>query len=419
MAACATTAVTDDLSRFNVFVRNDFDMPEFNDGFYNVIQARHRHGTTHTVIMSIEAWKVLEPLSLVPIPNCMHVVVSGKGVTSSLANGVCHVGTLTAALRACANFQGVDMAFVLGDVALEASTRFVDGIDYVYVQTQPSTATLQTSVVPWYEEDDVSFERLTTTAVPAIYRGRTRTSVPRTLAPWVIQQLQGELDQAQYARVLATVVRNGVFDSVKHAYVQAGIRLQFALTSDMGEQHVPVLQTVLCNDYERPKPRRASWPAFTDQHGVDWPSVAGMEDADVDFDGFDASGVFAAAKTLYDKTRLRVTSASSSSSCFASNLIDELGAKPYFCVSAGSMTVTAIVPAGNIDAVHVAAIAIAVHIEARRQRVVPCQLVLVYPTLAVPVWAESQCLRLISSNRAAIRVDHDMAFIDDVAATLY
>lgn len=371
------TCDTDDLSRFNVYVRREFDMPEFDDVFYRDVQARHRHGTMHAIVMSVDAWRELEPLSLVPIPNCTNIVVTEKGVPATSANGVCHVGTLASALRACASFQSVDMVFVLGDLTLEASTHFADGIDYVYVQTPSVPLTLPTaSGQPWYCDGE-TFESLS----PTLYAGRTRHATVRTLTPWVIQQLDGEPDQAQYNRVLATVIRNGVFDCSACTYTQAGIRLHFALTSTAGRRHIPVLHT----------------------------------DMDTDT-GVDAEFV---ARNLYDDCIRRLVPGVPPARVTDVFLKEELGVTPFFCVTAGVMACTVIVHSGSIDAVCIAAIAIAIHVEAARLRVVPCHLTLVYPVVALPAHNEAQCLgRIAAKSHDDDRVSDVMSVVDAHVATL-
>jgi len=102
-------------------------------------------------------------------------------------------------------------------------------------------------------------------------------------------------------------------------------------------------------------------------------------------------------------------------SSLTETFIKELGAHPYFCISAGSMACTVVVTTGTIDAVVIATVALAVHVEARRLHAIPCHITFVYPIVTVPAQTEAQCFALIAANRTTLV--EDTTFIDVYAAT--
>ena len=231
------------MTRFNTIVGPPGALVPFTGTALAVLQAKHRHGMSHAVVMTAHTWHGLQ--SQVPVPDCVNVVIDDGTSSHKYCNGVCSVGSLEAALVACATFQAVDSVFVIGeDAVVEAAAHFVDGIDYVYFIGDTDEA-LVTDETAWYADaalfsllGDVKCPGLTSTA--HVYGSIARLDTPRTLTPWVVQRLPDEHEQLQYNRTMASVVRNGAYDNATETFVQAGLLMRFSLRNNA----VPVLTTV-------------------------------------------------------------------------------------------------------------------------------------------------------------------------------
>lgn len=229
------------LTRFNVYSARDDDLL-FSDAFYDIVHTSQRQGMTNAVIMSGSTWARLDVKSLVPISSVVNVIVSDDhaGIAK---NNVWHVRTLEAALHAVAVLPNVDLAFVVGvDAVTEALTHFVDGIDYVYVEygdVVDDDAMLR---------DESRFERLSgfdsTTARVRVYANTARKQTgARNLTPWSVTRrdvIDDDL-QTQYTFLMASVIRNGVYDAAKNTYTQVGL----VMTVCLRDGTVPWLQTAL------------------------------------------------------------------------------------------------------------------------------------------------------------------------------
>jgi dihydrofolate reductase len=236
-------------SRFNVVVGPSGALLPFTGTLLAVLQAKHRHGMSHAIVMTAHTWHGLQ--SQVPVADCVNVVIDDGSSSKKYCNGVCSVGSLDAALVACATFQAVDSAFIIGeDVVADAVTHFLDGVDYVYVIRDAVEGTVLKPEPSWYDDADV-FALLGDikcpgfTTVTDVYGSKSRLGTPRTLTPWVIQQLSHEHEQLQYNRTMASVVRNGAYDEAAAAFIQAGVLLRFSLRDNT----VPMLTTVEPSDY--------------------------------------------------------------------------------------------------------------------------------------------------------------------------
>jgi hypothetical protein len=227
------------LTRFNVYSVRDDDLL-FSDVFYDIVHTTQRQGMTNAVIMSGSTWARLDVKSLVPISNVVNVIVSDDhaGIAK---NNVWHVRTLEAALHAVAVLPNVDVAFVVGvDAVTEALTHFVDGIDYVYVEYSDVVD------VDAILRDESHFERLSgfdsKTARVRVYANTARKQAgARSLTPWSVTRrdvIDDDL-QTQYKFLMASVIRNGVYDAAKNTYTQVGL----VMTVCLRDGTVPWLQT--------------------------------------------------------------------------------------------------------------------------------------------------------------------------------
>ena len=144
------------------------------------------------------------------------------------------------------------MTFVIGEDAVAAilDQSFVGGIDYVYVQQSDGESLLTPVSKPAWFQDASTFSVLTLPEAfdgYTLYGGHARLDTPRSLTPWTMQLVTSGHVQRQYNRVMASVVRSGVYCPLRRSFLQTGVRMSFPLT-DTSPDVLPLIASIRDED---------------------------------------------------------------------------------------------------------------------------------------------------------------------------